>query len=165
MTEIKPQNKIEPAVEQTKKRVGRPSKYNDDYALRLLALMEDGLSFEACCGDLGITKDTGYRWAKEYPEFGHAKDLGEVRGQLFWEKAAISGMWSDKESRFNTTAFIFVMKNRFNWKDKKELSGNLELGITGNVENLYKNWSLDQMQRAVGDILTRMPKPEGPKRS
>ena len=163
MSEIKPQNNIIEPIAPRKNLGGRPSKYKDEYAERILLLMSDGLSFEACCGDLNISKDTGYRWAKEHQEFGLAKELGETKGQLFWEKAAISGLWFDKETRFNTTVFIFVMKNRFGWKDKKELSGSLGIGITG-VDNLYKGWTQEQIEREIGNILVRMPKPEGPKR-
>lgn len=145
-----------------KNKGGRPTKYRPDMPERLLELMSDGLSFEACCGDLGISKETGYKWTREYMDFNVAKELGEVRGQLFWEKAAISGLWSDKNgSKFNTTAFIFIMKNRFGWRDRREISGSLGIG---GLDETYKGWSTAQIEQEIGVILARMPKPEGPKR-
>lgn len=144
-----------------KKKPGPKIKYRDDFPEILLAQMSDGLSFEACCGFLEISKDSGYKYIKEYPEFAAAKALGEVKGQLFWEKAAIGGMYSDKDNKFNTTAFIFVMKNRFNWRDRKEITGNLGIGL--GLDNIYRGMSANQIENTIGEILARLPKPEGPK--
>lgn len=136
---------------------GPKTKYTEEMPTRLLELMKEGLSFEACCGELNISKDTGYNYVKQYPEFAAAKALGEVHGQLFWEKAAIGGMYSGKDWKFNTTAFIFIMKNRFGWRDRKEITGNI--GGLG-LDNLYKNWTANQIENEIANILTRLPKQE-----
>lgn len=143
---------------------GRKCKYRDDMPEKLVEYMSKGLSFEACCGKLGIVKDTGNRWVKDFPEFGAAKALGEVQGQLFWEEQAIEGLWSSKDTKFNATVFIFVMKNRFGWRDRKEISGSLGLGI--GLDGLFKNWSDQQIENEIASLTNRlMPKPEGPKRT
>ncbi len=141
---------------------GRKSKYYPGMADILLEKMTDGLSFEACCGFLEISKETGYKYIKAYPEFREARELGETRGQLFWEKAAISGMWSDKDSKFNSTVFIFMMKNRFNWRDKKEIMDNR----TGGITDPYKDHSINQIDAEIATLMGRLgvALPHGPKK-
>lgn len=137
--------------------MGRPSKYDPDFPDRLIALMGMGLSFEACCGELGISKDTGYEYVKKYEDFAEAKAIGEAKGQYFWEKIARDclvmpgGKDADK---FNAAVYIFTMKNRFNWKEKKEVSGNLALG--GDVGKLYKDWSNEQVEKKIEELVKRL---------
>lgn len=101
---------------------GRPSKYKKEFCERLIKHMEDGLSFEAFAGEIGVAIDTVYNWNKKHPEFSEAKKIGTAKSQLFWEKMGRSGVVG-KIPGFNTAAWIFNMKNRFNWRDKREFSG------------------------------------------
>lgn len=43
--------------------------------------------------------------------------VSKRKGMLFWEKIGLQGILC-KEIKFNGSAWMFVMKNRFNWKDK-----------------------------------------------
>lgn len=140
------------------RKVGRPTKYYVEICEELVAKMTDGLSFEASCGSIGICKDTGYEWVKKYPEFAYAKNMGETMGQFFWENAGIQNLVSFGETKFNATTFIFTMKNRFGWKDKKELSGSL--GVNIGLDGLYKDLSMIQIESKIADILSRLPKPK-----
>ncbi len=164
--------------------MGRKSKYEPDMPDRLIEFMAEGLSFEACCGELGVSKDTGYEWLKRFPEFAEAKLLGEGRGQLFWERKAITAvspympperdlsgvdefereriLEADRRAyqaamnfKFNATVFVFTMKNRFNWRDKRELSGSVGVGITRQFETM----SNEQIETRITEILARLPKP------
>lgn len=117
--------------------------------------MAQGLSFEACCGELGVSKDTGYEWAKRYPEFAEAKALGESKGQRFWERKAIDNLELGANDKFNSTVFIFTMKNRFGWRDRKEITGGAG---GGSLERLYRHLTNEQIEQRIGEILARLPK-------
>lgn len=134
--------------------MARKSKYNDGSPEELEELMAGGLSFEACCGRLGISKDTGYEWAKKHPEFAEAKEIGTARGQAFWEEEAIKGRWGSTGpggSIFNATIWIFTMKNRFGWRDKKEI-----VNSNGGVGDLLKDLTEDQVKSKIKEILSRL---------
>ncbi len=155
-----------PEKAEDKRPQGRPTKWEDDFPERLLAEMSKGLSFEACCGALGISKDTGYKFAKENPEFAEAKQLGESKGQYHWESEALKGLWGSKDEKFNATVYIFTMKNRFGWRDRKEISG--DLSINGNAfSQVYKTWTDNQVHKEIDDILGRFGSviPKGPTRT
>lgn len=129
------------------------SKYRPEHCETLRKQMADGFSFEAACGTLGICKQTGYDWLKRFPDFQAACDEGRTLGQLFWERAAINGLWGDKDNKFNSSVWIFTMKNQYGWKDKKEISGGIGLG------EAYKDLSPAQIEQKISEILSRLPKP------
>jgi hypothetical protein len=85
--------------------------------------MSGGLSFESFAGVINVNQDTLHEWVKVWPEFSEAKKLAFAKCQLWWEKVGISGLWSTKDSSFNTGVYCFNMKNRFKWTDKVEVSG------------------------------------------
>lgn len=101
-------------------KVGRPTKYKEEYCGMLVKHMATGLSFECFGAIADVIEQTLYNWEKEYPEFLESKKMGLVKCKLFWEQAGIDGMYTGKD--FNGGVWIFNMKNRFNWKDKREES-------------------------------------------
>ena len=54
-------------------KVGRPSKYNDELADRMMIEIASGMSVRALCEDLDWTPDkkTFYTWMFKHPEFLH----------------------------------------------------------------------------------------------
>jgi len=56
---------------------------------RKLALGE-GLSFAACAGEIGVSRSAIYLWADEHPEFMDAKNIGDAKAQLWWERRNIA---------------------------------------------------------------------------
>lgn len=103
---------------------GAPSKYEPKYCQMLIDHMSQGLSIEAFAGVADISIDTIYKWVKKHPEFAEAKKTGTAKSRLLWEKAGMQGMYmGGKDTPFNSTIWIFNMKNRFGWKDKHEVSG------------------------------------------
>jgi hypothetical protein len=99
---------------------GRPTKYHKKYCEQLIAWMTKGLSFEAFAGDLQVSKQTLYTWLKKHPEFVDAKSIGTGKSNAFWEKIGVAGV-TGKLPGFQTSAWIFNMKNRFGWRDKQEI--------------------------------------------
>lgn len=112
------------------KKVGRPSKYKEEYCSKLISFMAKGFSFEAFAGKISVNTDTIYEWAKKHKEFSDAKKKASAKSRLFWEEIGIDGAMGSED--FNNTAWIFNMKNRFNWRDKQDIKQE----ITGDLKVL-----------------------------
>jgi hypothetical protein len=98
---------------------GRPTKYKKEYCQMLIDKMSEGFSVEAFCGSISINKDTFYEWVKRYPEFSDAKRQGLVKSQMWWEEQAKKHMFLPHQGgSFNSSVWIFNMKNRFGWRDQ-----------------------------------------------
>lgn len=120
--------------------VGRPTKYKPEFCGLVIEYMEKGLSKEAMAGVLRINKDTLYAWAAKYPEFSDALKEGVELSRLFWEQKGIDHLVHTKNSKqLNSTAWIFNMKNRFKWTDKKEIELGEETRATVKL-----NYNLDE---------------------
>jgi hypothetical protein len=111
---------------------GRPSKYQKKYCKMLIEHMAKGYSFETFGPSIDVAVATTYRWLTDEPtdseevrankrEFREAKIIAVDKCRLFWEKIGIDGMWSEEKGpKLNTSAWIFNMKNRFGWSDRKD---------------------------------------------
>lgn len=96
--------------------VGRPSKYDPNYCGKVVSLMSKGLSKDAVAGKLGISRDTLYEWCQTHEEFSDSIKTGEAKSRYYWEKIGIDGMLG-KVKGFHPAVWIFIMKNRFGWRD------------------------------------------------
>ena len=102
--------------------MARPTKYKPEMCQAIIDAMSKGYSKEAAAHEIGIAKDTFYAWDKKHKEFSDAIKEGEKASRHFWEKLGIAGAMG-KVPGFNATSWIFNMKNRHGWADKKEISG------------------------------------------
>ncbi len=100
-------------------KVGRPTKYKQEFCQLLIDHMSTGLSFESFAAEIGVNRDSLYEWESVHAEFSDAKKEGISKNLLFWEKQGIAGLWGNKENSFNSTVWIFNMKNRHKWRDKQ----------------------------------------------
>lgn len=102
----------------------------------LIDHMENGLSYETFAAIVNVSKQTLYDWEKANPEFLDSKKHGVMKSQLFWEKAGMDGLFiNDKDTKFNSTVWVFSMKNRFNWRDKQQVESE-----NVNVEESYEDY-------------------------
>lgn len=101
-------------------RSGPAGKYKPEYCEEIIAHMEKGFSLQAFAGLLGVSRVTVDAWSAKYPEFKEAKDIATEKGRYFYERVGLDNLTLDKEAPFNTTLWIFTMKNRFGWRDKTE---------------------------------------------
>jgi len=105
------------------KKMGRPTKYKPEYCQMLIDHMAEGLSFDAFAGKLGLERKTLYNWAKRYPEFKEAKQIGWDKNLFFWEKVGIDGILG-RIKNFNAVAYIFNKKCRFpEWRERNSEEG------------------------------------------
>ncbi len=110
--------------------MARPTKYRKEYCEMLLNHLASGLSFDSFAPIVKVNQDTLYEWAKRYKDFAEAKKEGYSQNLLFWEKLGIAGA-AGKIPNFNATTWIFNMKNRHGWRDRREVehSGSAESPI------------------------------------
>ncbi len=95
---------------------GRPSKYTSAFCNQVIELMSKGYSKEAVAGELGISRDTFYQWSKDHKEFSDTIKRGSAQSALYWEKIGMEGMLG-KITGFRPAVWIFIMKNRFGYRD------------------------------------------------
>jgi hypothetical protein len=107
---VKPEVDAQP---KPKPKMGRPTKYDPSWMLdKIVEVGERGGSNAEMALELGISKDTFHEWVKKNPDFSEAVNRGELESQIWWETKGRAGMVGTLQG-FNSTAFIFQMKNRF----------------------------------------------------
>lgn len=102
--------------------VGRPTKYDPQYCSKVVSLMAKGHSKDAVAGKLGISRDTLYEWSNKHQEFSDTIKEGEAKSRYYWEKIGMDGMMG-KVKGFRPAVWIFIMKNRFGWRDNVNIQG------------------------------------------
>ena len=108
--------------------VGRPSGYKPEYCQVALDLFKVGASKAEVCLELDCCFNTFIRWQDENEEFMKAVKRGLSLSKGKWEQMGRKAAYGEVEG-FNSTAWIFNMKNRFGkpdsfeerWSDKQEL--------------------------------------------
>lgn len=96
-----------------KRKGGRPTKYDPSWMLdKVVEAGRLGATKEKMAAMIGISKDTLYKWIEEHDEFSDAIKEGELLSQVWWENFGQSAALGAVEG-FNSTAWIFSMKNRF----------------------------------------------------
>ena len=97
-------------------------KYDQKYCDELISHMEKGKSFESFAGTIRVNRATIFRWKKNYEEFREAYEVGFCLSLNKWEDIGLAGLYmGGKDNPFNSTVWVFNMKNRFGWTDKKEV--------------------------------------------
>lgn len=129
---------------------GRPTKYRKEYCQLLEDHMASGLSLESFGGVVGVCEDTVHEWCKKHADFSESKRKGVAASRVFWEKLGVDhivnrtdsirnpdGSTQSKSRSLNSSAWIFNMKNRFGWRDKKdiELDGDLDFNLNYNLDD------------------------------
>lgn len=123
------------------------SKY-DTHVKPKLDLIEgwarDGLTDEQIYNNLGVSKDTFYKYKKQYSDFSDALKNGKEVIDYQVEKALLT-----KALRGDVTAQIFWLKNRKpkQWRDRKEHS---EIDIA-NKEYALKKRKLEMEEKKLNE--------------
>ena len=107
---------------------GRKPKYTREYAEKLPQMFENGESVVEVCVNMGICKDTFYRWCREHKDFDSAYKLGLEISQAWWEKLGRAGSLGSQ--KINAATWIFNMKNRFKWSDRTSIESENNVSIS-----------------------------------
>lgn len=104
------------------KKVGRPSKYKEEYCSEIIEFMKDGSSKVQFCAHIGICYDTFLDWKKAHPLFSESIKIADMHCQAWWEDKGKKAVFGGVEG-FNATGYIFNLKNRFpqHYRDKHEV--------------------------------------------
>lgn len=119
----------------SKNPIGRPTKYKKKYCEMLIEHMAKGLSYESFAGKIEVSRDTLYEWEKEHKDFSDSKKIGLGKGLLKMEEFGIEGMTGGIKD-FKPNIWIFKMKNKHGWRDKTEISGDMEYKHTSQIKRL-----------------------------
>jgi len=101
-----------PTEQPVRRPFGRPSKYDPSMLKPMKVVAEDGASKAEMALTIGISRETFNNWEHSNPEFRDAVKECELLSQIWWEKHGRKGMTGENPG-FNSTAFIFQVKNRF----------------------------------------------------
>lgn len=102
-------------------KVGRPTKYRSEMCDIVVNEMRQGASKEEIALILDVNPDTVFRWQKENEEFSDAIKKGEKLSQAWWYR---EGRTNLKDKDFSPTLWYMNMKNRFGWRDKRDITSN-----------------------------------------
>lgn len=144
-----------------------------DNLLRLQAWARDGLTDEQIAINMGINRDTLYRWKRNYPDISDALKKGKEVIDTMVENALLKRALGydyeevTEELRYNkdiddyemvqtkrigrhekpdTTAQIFWLKNRRPdlWRDKKDID------MKADINNPFDDISTDDIKKLIG---------------
>ena len=117
--------------------------------------MRQGLSYETFGATIGICKSTVYYWEK-YEEFSAAKKIAWQEYQLFWEKMGVDGT-KGKIKGFNSTSYIYNVKNRFRNSDTFGNDPDNQKNVTVKVQNIAE-LSEEQLNERLAIALNTLEK-------
>ena len=96
---------------------GRPTKYKAAYVDDVISHLGEGFTLASWAGEIGVSRECVYEWARVHEEFSDAIKKGRAKGQGVWEKRLAVQATTGSG---NTAAIIFAMKNLYqdDWADK-----------------------------------------------
>jgi hypothetical protein len=114
---------------------GAPALYTTNMCQQIIDIASQGGHIPAMMDAIGIkSKDTWYRWQKEYPEFKDAVNQAEIKSQAFYEHLGLKALLGEIP-HFSATTYALIMNNKFGNEYKRNASST-EVTITNNTLNL-----------------------------
>ena len=121
---------------------GRPTKFEKKFCKELVKHCARGGHMNDFCTQIGVSQSTIYLWASarnedgsfKYPEFVEAKKTAEAFSHRYWAEIGRRGIVGSIKG-FNASAWIFLMKNKFNWTDRQDFTGEIS---NGGDDNTFK---------------------------
>ena len=86
----------------------------------LIKHMTEGLSYGCFSAVINVRRATLYDWEKKHPKWLESKEIGKEHELLFWEK--LGRALATGQVTGSAACYIFNKKNRFNWRDKQDIS-------------------------------------------
>lgn len=114
---------------------GRPTKYRQEMGDRVIEMMREGASKLEVCADLDISYDTFLAYQERHPEFLESVKRGEDLSEAWWTHLGRMGATGEMPNA-NATFFVFNMKNRFNWSDRRDVhqTGDVSIHVTTGID-------------------------------
>ena len=96
------------------------TKYKPEYCDLIIEHMSEGHSLASFCAKIKVSRVAVYRWIQQNEDFRNSHRIATEACQTWWEGIGRAGAVG-KIKGFNAAAWIFSMKNRFNWGDKIDI--------------------------------------------
>lgn len=100
---------------------GRPTKYSMDMCEKVIRLGKRGYVRAEMAGALGVRYKTLNDWYNNNQDFRNALNEALMHSEAWWIKKLRKNLVLDKNEKFNTTGWIFFMKNAFKWRNEETL--------------------------------------------
>lgn len=129
----------------------------------ILEIAEQGGHVAQMCVAIGISsRDTFYRWIKEYPEFAEAYDASRLYSQAFYENLLLAGACG-KVKNFNFSGVAMIMNNKFGDEYKRNATGSnteINIGSINSIEQMDSkelDQKIAQLQKKLGMVTPEEP--------
>lgn len=111
------------APPKSRKRVGRPLKYEPERVNRILKLLEGGNTRKAAALACGVTQATFCEWLNRFPEFSEQVEQAEARAEV-----KLVGFLRSL-APMERLAAQFILERRFHqdWRERKEQQVRVEI--------------------------------------
>lgn len=137
----------------------RQTKYEPWMCDKILEVAEQGGHVPAMLKAIGVrSKDTFYRWLKEYPEFNEAYEASKTASQAFYEEVLLAGALG-KIKGYNFNSIAMVMNNKFSDEYKRNATGSnteINVGSINSIEHLDGK-ELDKKIKKLQEKLNLIP--------
>ena len=133
--------------------MARPRVYKSSYPEELLELMKQGALDCEIFAHWGISKDTFYRWLKEYSKLKEAHDSGLPLCEAWWIAKGKKFMEEGNNKAFNF--WISLMNNKFKYSHKE--SGNIDKQININSMTILQDKSPQELIEYIQSTTKELP--------
>lgn len=108
--------------DEPKRKRGQPTGYTQEYCQQVIRFGSEGKSYAQIAAKLGFTRVTLWNWTEKHPEFKAAMEESRERAMAWWED---KGQQCLTNRNFQSTSYIFAMKNRFrdDYYDQQVITG------------------------------------------
>ena len=107
---------------------GRPPKYRESMCGDAVEYMRGGKGITELAALFEVSRETIHEWRDKHPKFSDAIKLGLLLEEKWWCDVGQNNLLTPAGVTLNSSVWIFNMKNRFGWRDKKDITG--DVGIT-----------------------------------
>lgn len=133
-------------------KTGPKPKYLPQYCEDIIEVAASGGHIPAMMLKIGVrSKETWYRWQKEYPEFKEAVEFANVVSQATYEELGYRGL-TGQIKFFNATTYAMIMNNKFGDEYKRNGSSDTEINIVNNTLNLTP----DQVNQKIAQKIEKL---------
>lgn len=132
------------------KAVGRPTKLTNKILTKTRDIMAAGSSQNVAIKELGISRDTFYKWKRESPEFSAMLADGKVWGEAVHEET-IKNIAQGNIKNASVAAYQMYMRNVYGW-DKGMGEGNSHTNINIGQMNVLQDKSTDELREYILDL-------------
>lgn len=131
--------------EETKAKVGRPTKYLPSYCDLAEAILAQDKPLCEVAAFIGVDEETIIRWRAKYPEFSGAVNRGRAKGKSVFMENVRNAAWDTETHKVNNGLITLLAINKYkmttNRSDNKNKNDNEHSGsvrVDGIKINLVK---------------------------